>query len=54
MDNERYILQKQNERNAKRAGKQQEGAPNESNGDRNIEQHDKAKFQILIRTYART
>ena len=45
MDNERYILQKQNERNAKRAGKQQEGAPNESNGDRNIEQHDKPLTQ---------
>ena len=54
MDNERYIEQKQNERKPKRVGKQQEGGANESNGDRNIEQHDKAKFQILIRTYART
>ena len=56
MDNERYILQKQNERNAKRAGKQQEGAPNESNGDRNIEQHDKPLTQNgapYARTYVR-
>ena len=41
MDNERYIQRKQNERKPKRAGKQQGGGANESNGDRNIEQHDK-------------